>query len=71
MSKIGNAYSVMQCLALTLSVRIRIYSSYERDFFEAYPNLEAVFQDTIHGQGQLLKLSIHHFLSLTTRFSLL
>ena len=26
---------------------------------------------TIHGQGQLLKLSIHHFLSLTTRFSLL
>ena len=50
---------------------IQLQQLRERDFFAVCPDLDAVFQDILHGQGHLFRVSINHFLSLTNQFSLL
>ena len=41
----------------------------QRDFFTAFPDLNIVFHNILHGDAQLFKYSIHHFIWLTNSFA--
>jgi len=41
----------------------------ERDFSAAFPSLEAMFSDVLHGNGQMMQAAIFMFISLCASFS--
>ena len=41
----------------------------ERDFYQRFPSIEAVFQSTLHSDGVLFRDAIHHFIHLTITLS--
>ena len=43
----------------------------ERDFDVVFPSMDAVFEDILHGNGDLLRQAILHFRDLNTRYSTL
>ena len=41
----------------------------ERDFVLVFPSMGAVFEDVLHGRGDLLKEAILHFMDLNNRYA--
>ena len=47
----------------------RLQDIRKRDFCQCFPSMETVFQETLHGNGSLLRHAIHYFIRLTISLS--
>ena len=58
-------------MAMTPSMATHSCKLRERDIVTLFPDMNVVFSDVLHNDGELFKRCIHHFITLTNDFALL
>lgn len=68
----GGTLSPERCFGVDpIAMYPRLQALRERDFKIAYPSMDAVFEDILHGHGGLFKQAIHSFIDLSHRYATL